>query len=963
MQRIPSTVSKFILMFLLSSLTYAGETGKISGRIIDQRTGEALIGANVVIVSKWVSGTEEKIDNILGASTDIEGEYFILNIPPGEYSVKASYIGYQEKILTGVRVDVDKTTKVDFELSEKTYQTEEILVVAHEPSRVEQDLTATKQVYNISDVVSSAGVADISDILELQADVIDDHFRGGRVGESVYLLGGATIVNPLNNQRAFSPIVTGLEQVEVYTSGFSAEYGNAQSGVVNMVTKEGSSQWESRMEFSLTPPQYKTWDGSIYSASNLMFYDELKNTKAWLNENPTQPGRPLWDAGYGFGGVYLPERITWPPNPLTVDDSLKIARLGQILWFQSIRDVGLEYNNTYDYRFDFTTGGPLFEDVKVFIAGRQSQTQPKIPTPYADIDRQVMTNFSYNPNQYDKFKLHLIYNNQFENGINSSWLRWMFDRTFSISKINRTTYQTGIDWLHVFNPSTFSNIKFNILNYNTEERIELLREGQYVEHYRDGTNWVDYTSPSNHQVGKLNDDRGDQSTLTYDFHGNINSQIDKYNLLKSGLQFVYYKLDVNRELNVSNSGSFRDLDFSAYPYEGALYIQDKMEFEGLIANIGLRLDFYNMNNEYFADEFSPLRNPNYNPDLPYLQSGSYYDRGLALKEKSKLYTKIQPRVGVSFPVSEFSVFHLNYGSFTQRPSFEQIFYNQVTIFNDIEVLGNPRLKPENTNAYDVGLVNSFPLGFKLDVSAYYKDVTDLVEAAYYFDERGKVYQTYKNRDYADIKGFHISLEKVDGPVRGYIRYNYEAAKGKSSNSLDAPVTYFENPPEGQDPVEIPDPEDVYLDYDRTHKAVVNVRYKTSKNFGFSIGGIYPLANVSLSTTYKFYSGRPFTYDETGQGLKFNQRSPEEHDLRLRLEKDIPFGINTVTFYVEGFNLLNERKWHYSRTFNDERNTPLWMNDRGNILTYSEFIPYVTNQGVYLLDNLPRYFRFGLIYKF
>lgn len=952
-----------ILITIFSSLLYAGETGKVSGRITDQKTGEPLIGANVVIISKWNGSEEEKVDNILGASTDLEGEYFILNIPPGEYNIKASYIGYQEKIITRVRVDVDKTTKVDFSLSEKTYQTEEVVVVAHVPTRVEPDLTATKQVYNISDVISTAGVADISDILELQADVIDDHFRGGRVGESTYLLGGATIVNPLNNQRAFSPIVTGLEQVEVYTSGFSAEYGNAQSGVVNMVTKEGTSSWESRVEFSSTPPQYKTWDGSIYSPSNLYFYSELKNTEAWLNENPTQPGRPLWDAGYGFGGVYLPERITWPPNPLTVTDSLKIARLGQILWLQSVRDVGLKYNNTFDYRFDFTTGGPLSEDVKVFIAGRQSQTQPKIPTPYADVARQLMSNLSYSPNQYDKFKLSLIYNYQFENGINSNWLRWMFDRTFSISKIDRNTMQYGFEWQHVFNASTFINTKLNVLTYDIAERIELLRDDQFVDVYRDGTNWVDFTSPSNHQMGKLNDDRGDQSTLTYDFHGNINSQIDKYNLIKSGIQFAYYTLDVNRELNVTNTGSFRDLDFKAYPYEGALYIQDKMEFEGLIANLGMRLDFYNMNNDYYADEFSPLRNPSYDPSLPYLLSGSYYDRNLALKERASLYTRLQPRVGISFPISEYSVFHLNYGTFTQRPSFEQIFYNQVTIFNDIEILGNPRLKPENTKAYDAGLVNSFPLGLKLDVSAYYKDVTDLVEAAYYYDERGKVYQTYKNRDYADIKGFHVSLEKVEGAVRGYIRYNYESAKGKSSNSLDAPVVYFENPPEGQAPVEIPDPEDIYLDYDRTHKLVFNVRYKTPKDFAFNIGGIYPLGSINLSTTYKFYTGRPFTYDETGQGLKFNQRSPEEHDLRIRIEKGIPFAGHEFTLYVEGYNLLNERKWYYSRTFNDERNTPLWMKDRGNILTYTEFVPYVTNQGVYLLDNVPRYFRIGLIYKF
>ena len=123
------------------------------------------------------------------------------------------------------------------------------------------------------------------------------------------------------------------------------------------------------------------------------------------------------------------------------------------------------------------------------------------------------------------------------------------------------------------------------------------------------------------------------------------------------------------------------------------------------------------------------------------------------------------------------------------------------MFNEIEVIGNPRLRPENTRAYDVGIVQGLPGGIFLDVSAYYKDVTDLIQTAYFFDEQQSVYRTFINRDYADIKGFHVNLEKRDGNVRGYIRYNYEAATGKASTDLAAPVAYFEQPAEGQEAVE------------------------------------------------------------------------------------------------------------------------------------------------------------------
>lgn len=958
--------NRLILLVLffgfLHTSAYAGETGKIAGKVMDKVSGELLPGANVIITSVWSGDREVQMDRPIGAATNLDGEYFIINVPPGTYNLKVTYIGYKEEVVTRVKVQIDKTTPVDFQLTSEAIVGEEVVVTAYKPNTVEIDLTATKQTYQIEEIGSIAGVADITDILELQADVVDDHFRGGRVGESLYMIGGANIVNPLSNQRAFRPIVTGLQEVEVYTSGFSAEYGNAQSGVVNMVTKEGRDKWESRFELSSTAPYYKTWGGSVYDPENLMFVDELMNPEEWLKENPTQPGKPLWDQGYS-APTYLPPRVVWPPNPLVHRDSLLMADLARKAWLLSFRDIGMEYNDALDYRLDFTTGGPISKNTRVFVAARQSIIHPVVPTPANDMERQVMSNLTYTPNNNDKIKATFIYDSQFENVLESQWLRYMFDRTLSVMKANTVTKQYGLEWKHIYSPSTFMDWKFKVLDIRNEERVELIKDTEFTEDYSSHMNWVDFTAPHRHEVGKLENDRGEEKTISYNLTSSMTSQVNKYNLLKAGFQFSYYNVDVDRDMNASNVGSFRDVVFSAQPYEGALYFQDKMEFEGLIANIGLRYDFYNLNTEYYADEFSPLRNPNYDPALPYLERGQYYDENLAAKEKTKLYTRLQPRVGISFPVSETSVFHLNYGTFTQRPNFNQIFYSQVTMFNEIEVLGNPRLRPENTKAYDVGLVQGLPWGWYLDVSAYYKDVTDLVETAYFFDEQQSVYRTYRNRDYADIKGFHVNLEKKAGFLRGYVRYNYESAKGKSSNDLNAPVSYFELPAEGQEPIDLPEPEDIFLDYDRTHKAVFNLRFKTAKDWGFEVGGIKPLADVSLSTTLRVMSGRPYTWDETGRGLRYNQRTPTEKDMRMRIERRFRVGNTDVTAYAEGFNLLNDQVYHYSRTFDNDRNVVKWERDRDNIQVYTEYPPYFTSQRVYIMGNQPRHYRFGLIFNF
>lgn len=955
-------MKKHFILILITSLLFsqtiifAGITGKISGQVTDAVTGETLLGANIILLSKWVDGEEQPLNFIYGASTDLEGEYFILNIQPGLYSVKVSYVGYQSEVVTKVAVDVDRTTVVNFSITEQQIQTDEVTVVAFSPKKVEPDVTATKQVYNMADVQSIAGVADITDILQLQADVVDDHFRGGRVGETQYLLSGGSIVNPLTNGRAFSPIVTGMQQVEVYTSGFGAEYGNAQSGVVNMMAREGGNKWDTRMEAAVIPAYYKTWNGSPYSPNNLYFYNTLQNLEAWLEENPTQPGRPLYDAGYGFSGVYLPERNVWPPNPLTRDDSLFVAKFGQVSWMQSVRDIGLEYDNTPDIRIDFTTGGPITKNLKTFTAARLNSESPKVPLVESDMELQLMTNFTYQMDKDNRFGFRFIYDQTSEGYMNSSWLRWLFDRTFYVTQRRNNTLQYSLSWNHIYSSATVIDVKFNVLDSYAENRIELLREGQFLEDYSNGTNWVDYTGPSNHTITKLNDDRGDQQTYTYDFNASILSQMGRSNLVKAGVQFTYYELIVNQEVNVTNVGSYRKVNFNAFPYEGGIYIQDKLELAGFIANLGLRFDFYNFNTDYYSDIYSPLRNPNYDPSLPYLERGQYYDPDLAAQEATQIYTRLQPRLGFSFPLSETTVFHLNYGTFTQRPAFNSVFFSQVTSFNEIEVLGNPRLKPENTKAYDIGLVQAFAFGMKLDVGAYYKDVTDLIETAYFYDDQQSVYRTFINRDYADIKGFSVNIEQTIGEIRGYLRYNYEAATGKSSNTLDAPVTFFENPPEGQESIDLPDPGDVYMDYDRTHKLVANLRYLTPKDLAV-------IGNMSFSVTYKFFTGRPYTWDVTGKGLKYNQRTPQENDIRMRIEKRFKTGSTNITVYLEGFNMLNEEVYNYSRTFNNDINTPKWENERENILVYDEYYPYTTDQSVYLLTNLPRHFRIGAIVKF
>ncbi|MBD3225159.1 MAG: TonB-dependent receptor plug domain-containing protein, partial [Caldithrix sp.] len=197
-----------VVLSVMVSLTaaYAGTTGKIAGKVVDANTGEPLPGANVI-----VEGT------LMGASTDTDGDYYIINVPVGEYTLVVSYIGYRTVKYQGVRVILDQTTKVDFKLEEDIAEGETIVVTA-ETFKVQKDETS-KKITIQAEEIQSMPVQDFSEMVAAQAGVVqiessvrgisgfedrgieEIHVRGGRSGEIGYTIDGMYIVNPFYGSK------------------------------------------------------------------------------------------------------------------------------------------------------------------------------------------------------------------------------------------------------------------------------------------------------------------------------------------------------------------------------------------------------------------------------------------------------------------------------------------------------------------------------------------------------------------------------------------------------------------------------------------------------------------------------------------------------------------------------------------------------------------------------------------
>ncbi len=228
------------LVFTFKISLFAGITGKLVGTVRDAQTREPLVGVNVILL-----GTN------LGAATDVNGRFVILNIPPGLYSVRVSIIGYEPVVVENVKIIVDQTTEIQVQLKQTDIVLQEVYVVAQTPL-IQKDVTSSISVIT-REKIEALPVSRFTDILALQAGVVGSgsaiHVRGGRTNEVAYLIDGMYVKDPLLGRLATDINNDAIQEMTLLSGSFNAEYGNAMSSVVNIVTREGTDRFSSKMEF------------------------------------------------------------------------------------------------------------------------------------------------------------------------------------------------------------------------------------------------------------------------------------------------------------------------------------------------------------------------------------------------------------------------------------------------------------------------------------------------------------------------------------------------------------------------------------------------------------------------------------------------------------------------------------------------------------------------------------------
>jgi outer membrane receptor protein involved in Fe transport len=922
----------FPLLVLLASCilwnneALAGTTGKIAGRVTDAETNEGLPGVNVLIEG-----------STMGAATDVNGSYVILNIPPGLYTVKFSFIGYQTVRVSQVRVNVDFTARLDQKLKPAAVEMGVVEVYGERNPLVREDLTNT-QVAVTSEVIDQLPVDQITDVVKLQAGIVQDndgalHIRGGRSNEVAYQINGLSINNPFSNLQSVGIATNAVQEVSISAGTFSAEYGNALSGVINYVTKDGGSRYSG---------SFKAWTGDNFSTRNDVFYN-IDDIDLFNNS------RVEWT----FGG----------PAPL----------LGRKLTFFA---SGVRQNNKghlYGIRV-YTPEDILFINEDSFIIdpfgdGRANGDREIVPM----VTRESLNltgKLSWSPSAKIKLTYDLVLDDG-ERPASGSFRRYRFNpdgraKTFE----NGANHSIGIT--HTLSNKTFYTLKLGIgLTHDRTYAFEDPFDPRYVASFGSLiTN--NLIQPADYIAGGTNLGRSWSKTRSHIAKLDIVSQVLPAHELKLGGEFRHHRLereaytllyDVPQSPRFGGQGPiipypFLNPSFTEYQYylqkpiQLAFYVLDKMELaKTFILNVGLRYEYVDARALF-------------NPDLVgTVDTG--VDKNLA---KSDPKPRLSPRISLSFPITAQGIIRFSYGHFYQNPTFSSIYQNprfEDFDFTEVPTFGNTNLEPERSIQYEMGLQQQFSENFKADVTVFYKDVTNLIQTRRVVAGEvaaTKEFNVVTNISYANVKGFTLSFLKrkgAGGVFSASLDYTFQVAEG----AFDDPLKLAIDTRSGRDTEQTFVP----LDFDRTH--TLNGTLTVSKT-----------DNWAVSAIGSVWTGTPYTpsLPSSIQPVRFEENSarrPLNTNLDLKVEKFLRLSGLRFSVFMQVENALdlkNERFIHTSTgrsltALEESTNPTLFNNLRARIRRDPDnFFPIQFIDNFYQREDWlsePREIRWGVAFDF
>ena len=826
----------FLLLAILSSVKiYAGTTGKLTGKVTDAATNEPLIGTNIIVI-----GTN------MGAAADVQGNYFILNVPPGTYQIKATQIGYTPTTIQNVKVSVDQTTRIDIKLGAQVLQLENVVVTSTR-GFVQKDLTSTEEKIS-GEQISMLPVEDVQSVVNLQAGVVDGHFRGGRIGEVKYLIDGVSVNDVYSGSSTMEADVSSIQELQVLTGTFNAEYGEALSGVVNQVTKIAGEKYSGSL--SLYTGDYFTSRTGLFPHVNKIRPKDVYNFQGSLS-GPV----PLADnfIKFFFSGRFLNDNgYIYGQRKFKPSDSSNFTNNDPNLWY-----VGATGDNAYV---------PMNKSQKTTLQGKVAFN--------VGSGKGIVFNGLY---QNDTYR---VYDHQFR--LNPDGDYNYFQKSF-LGSVSYTQLFSSKSFLDFLGSAFISDYKQYVYDNTLDPRYvnpQRFADAGANSFYTGGTQNWHFLHKTNTYTGKI--DFTSQITDIHEIKTGI--EIDYHTLNYQDLQTIVDALSGFKPA-LSPAGSFDNNTYKNHPYQLAAYFQDKIELDYLIVNVGVRLDYFQPDANVLSYPTNIAVLDGFTPPFP----GTYF-------YKAKAKYQVSPRLGISYPITDKGAVHISYGHFFQVPPFDYLYRNpnfRIPLTSDENpinqnTIGNADLKPQQTVMYEIGLQQEILTDFGINVTTYYKDIRNLLGVELFLKNNFKRYAKFINTDYGSVTGFTISFQKkFSGGFSANLDYTYQVAKGDASNPNDAFNKAQTTPPVEANKMLVP------LDWDRTH----------SLNLTTSAG---ELENYLISMVLRLGSGLPYTpsLQSTNTGLENSSNKPAFFNVDIYITKYLKLLGFNLSVFAKIYNLFD-----------------------------------------------------------
>ncbi len=919
MKKIGTALTFFITLLSFCSMLFAGTTGKIVGQITDAKTGEPLPGVNVILV-----GTS------YGAVSDFEGNYLILNLQPGIYTIRVSSIGYSPLSYSNIRVASDLTTRQDFKISEETVIGEEVVITAERPL-VQKDLTSTTAVVG-GDDIKQLPVTEIGQVIGLQAGNVAGSIRGGRSGETAYWIDGVPVTDVFNGSAVVDVNPSMVQELQVLSGAFNAEYGQAMSGIVNIVTREGAEKYSGSV--TAYAGDFLSNHSSIFKGIQKFEPLNIRNIEASLSGPLVGKDVSLYLNGRSihYGGYLNGIRRYMPGTAVAKRfDKDEVYILGTNFYNDSIY-----VRNNYTALSGSGTAIDSINRVKfdsaysVFKKNYVNGTGDGKTVPMGWNDKlylQAKLALKITP----ELKLNMtgIYDNVESQGYNRD-----FQYNPDGQGKDYTRSYTGIFQLtHTLSATTFYTLGGSFFEKTYKH---YLYENPYDPRYThpDLAGLGRAQSTYSFSTGGSDLSRYQRATTTGLLKFDLSSQVNNEHFIKAGVETRQHKvfLDDLTLRPVASQSSYKNTlsnpyiatyiesDTSSYrdrythkPVELSGYIQDKMEFKDLIINIGVRVDYFEPDADVLADDEDPniyspakLSNTFFDNNGNGVQDSNepaktVNDRRKYWYKKASTKLKVSPRFGASFPITDRGVIHFSYGHFFQTPNFERLYANPGfkvgegtgNVDHRGSPTGNADLNPEQTINGEIGLQQQLTDDMSLDVTAYLRDIRNLTGSR--ADQipigggfASRTYTKYVNSDFGFIRGFILSLDKRFAQGMSLaLDYTFQIARGSASDPNQA-----RNQVAGG---QLPEVQLTPLGWDQRH--TVNAIFSYSEE---TWGG---------SFISQYGSGTPYTPDVTSDVTVFLTNSeikPSYFNTDIRMYKNITIDALKVTLFLRVNNLFDTK---------------------------------------------------------